>query len=241
MNERYRLLKIGDYISQNYNVNPALIVVSPNERGKTDTIRIFLRECDTAAILPPSSPTGLLDFFNERAALTTVIIDDPSNWLTHDFRNAIQFFKNITTGYIDIPRKTKFQNIPSFIANMQVALFCSVEQYNDIRATLKITGFYERAINLFTDHDLETKEYIFNVYKKNNLPEFVNFEIKEREITNEEIEWIQKQFGGHRRKIVTLYAKLMSETEFQELKPFLLSYKDMRIVNEKIKFKEVEK
>jgi len=240
-NERYRLLKIGDYISQTYGHNPALVIASPNERGKTDTIRIFLKENNTSAILPPASPSGLFDFFNERTYLTTVIIDDPSNWRSNDFITAIQFFKNVTSGVIDMPRKTKFQSIPSYIARMQVAIFCSIEQYNQIRGTLKLTGFNERAITIFTDHDLETKEYIFNIYSKyknGTLPEFVDFCIIEREIDETEVNWIYRQFSGHKRKTVLLYAKLMTKDEFEELKPFLLSYKDMNVKNEKIKFKE---
>ena len=244
MNERYRLLKLNDYISQHYKHNPALIIVTPSDRGKTDTIRIFTDEIDTAMVLPPSSPTGLIDFFDEHQEATTIILDDPSNWSTPDFFVAVQFLKSLTTGFIDIPRKTKFQNVPKYAAEMATALFCNIDQYNAIRGTLKMTGFNTRALSVFTNHTKETGDYIFTVYEDLNgeLPHFTKFEINtKRDLTREEREWINIHFQAHRRCTIKLYSKMLSREDFDGLKPFLLSYKTMQTVFENIKFREETK
>ena len=244
MNERYRLLTINDYISQHYRHNPALIIVTPSDRGKTDTIRIFTDEVDTAMILPPSSPTGLIDFFDEHQEATTIILDDPSNWSSTDLFVAIQFLKSLTTGFIDIPRKTKFQNVPKYAAEMATALFCNIDQYNVIRGVLKITGFNTRALSVFTNHTKETGDYIFTVYENLNgeLPHFTKQEIDpKRDVTQKEEEWVKVHFQAHRRKTVKLYSKILSQDEFNALKPFLLSYKTMQTVFEDVEFEEFKK
>lgn len=241
MNERYRLLKLNDYISQHCNHNPALIIVTPSDRGKTDTIRIFTDEIDTAMVLPPSSPTGLVDFFDEHQEATTIILDDPSNWGTGDFFIAVQFLKSLTTGIIDIPRKTKFQNVPKYAAEMATALFCNIDQYNAVRGVLKMTGFNTRALSIFTNHTKKTGNYIFSVYETLNgkLPHFANFETNtKRELSLEEAEWIKIHFQGHRRSTVIEYCKVLSREDFESLKPFLLSYKTMQTVFEDIEFME---
>ena len=241
MNERYRLLKLNDYISQHYKHNPALIIVTPSDRGKTDTIRIFTNEIDTAMVLPPSSPTGLIDFFDEHQEATTIILDDPSNWGSQDLFVAVQFLKSLTTGFIDIPRKTKFQNVPKYAAEMATALFCNIDQYNAIRGVLKMTGFNTRALSVFTNHTKETGDYIFAVYENLNgkLPHFADFKIdSKRDLLNEEEEWIRIHFRSHRRSTVNLYSKMLSHEDFDALKPFLLSYKTMQTVFENIEFTE---
>ena len=244
MNERYRLLKLNDYISQHYKHNPALIIVTPSDRGKTDTIRIFTNEIDTAMVLPPSSPTGLIDFFDEHQEATTIILDDPSNWGSQDLFVAVQFLKSLTTGFIDIPRKTKFQNVPKYAAEMATALFCNIDQYNAIRGVLKMTGFNTRALSVFTNHTKETGDYIFAVYENLNgkLPHFADFEIdSKRDLLNEEEEWTKIHFQSHRRSTVKLYSKMLSRENFGALKPFLLSYKTMQTVFEDIEFMEKTK
>lgn len=241
MNERYRLLCIGDYVSQHYNHNPGVIFISPSDGGKSDTIQIFIEEHDTAAILPPSSPTGMLDFFNERTNLTTIILDDPSNWLSGDFFTAIQFFKSITKGKVELARRTKFQTIPAYLASMQTAVFANLEQYQLVRTPLKVTGYMQRAVTVFTDHNSETEDYVFEVYEKQNLPRFTDTIIIKRQLTIEETIWITNQFKGHKRRTVQFYAKTMSEKEFASLKPFLLSEKGMQTVYEDVEFKGFEK
>lgn len=238
MNERYRLMCIGDYISQRYNHNPALILVSPSDRGKSDTVDIFIEEHDTAALLPPSSPTGLIDFIDERSNLTTLILDDPSNWGSSDFFNAIQFFKGITKGKVEIARRTKFQLRPAYMASMQTVVFANIEQYNATRAVFKTTGYGMRANTVFTDHNSETKEYIFNIYEKHNLPRFEDVKIIDRKRTENEDKWIAHHYGGHKRKTIQFYACCMSEEDFEIIKPFLLSEKNMATVYETIQFKE---
>lgn len=241
MNERFRLMCIGDYISQHYEHNPAIIFIAPSDAGKSDTVEIFIEEHDTAAVLPPSSPTGMLDFFSERADLTTIILDDPSNWGSGDFFTAIQFLKSITKGKVEIPRRTKFQTIPAYLASMQTVLFANLEQYQLVRSTLKTTGYHQRAVTIFSDHNTKTRNYIFDAYKKVELPHFTNTEITQRETTNDEEGWIKNHFRGHKRKTVQFYAKTMTEKEFNDLKPFLLSEKGMQTVYEDVEFKELEK
>jgi len=244
MNERYRLLKLNDYVSQHCNHNPALIVVTPSDKGKTDTIKIFTEEIDTAMILPPASPTGLIEFFDEHQEATTIILDDPSNWGSIDLFTAVQFLKSLTTGVIDIPRKTRFQNVPKYAAEMATALFCNIDQYNAIRGTLKMTGFNTRALSIFTNHTKEVGDYIFTTYEKLNsdLPHFVKFEVTtKRELTVDEGKWIKMHFQSHRRSTVKNYCKLLSREDFEALKPFLLSYKTMQTVFEDIEFEEEKK
>lgn len=252
-NETFKLMVLGDYMATKMNHNPLFIFVRPATTGKTHTINIFLELCDTGYILPPATPTKSFKATKQRAlSITSIIIDDLDDWSNkNDFVDAIQLSKHLADGSLRPSRKTSFSEVGSIPQNSQALLFLNDDQWDRAYSLIDGTGFLARAVVIWSTHTKEEKQriddfYLENDYSSHNLPKFKDFEINDIPIQPNKInkhikEWIGNHFSGHARKTLLNIARLVSIKQFEDFKPFFLSWRNFRFENECIKFEKEKK
>lgn len=251
-NETFKLMVLGDYMASKLNHNALFIFVRPATNGKTHTINIFLDACDTGYVLPPATPTKSFKATKHRAlSITTLIVDDLDDWSnTNDFKDAIQLSKHLADGDLRPSRKTSFSEVGSIPQNSSVLLFLNDDQWDRAYAIMDGTGFLNRAIVVWSTHTKKEKQkiddfYLENGYSSFNLPQFPDFEINDpptesKNINKKTREWIGNHFSGHGRKTLLNVARLVSVKQFNDFKPFFLSWRNFRFENEYIKFRRKE-
>lgn len=244
VNDKYSLMVLGDIAAQKFEKCPILVIVADSDQGKTDTKEIFMRECDTAYEVEPISKAALPASLGMRR-ISTYIFDDTNGWIDDDIGEVFSMFKDIATKHIiRSQRETKFSKESARIAIAQCIILVNGEQYQEIYQKIKKSGLLKRAIIAFTMQSNETTDYCTDFYENHgcdsaNLPYFTDLNIVARkaEDLKDQFVWIKKNFSGFKGTTIKSYAKLLSNEDFNNLKPVLLSTHRHPIVEE-IKFKE---
>jgi hypothetical protein len=242
-NERYRICTTAGIIAERNLGRPSFIFVSPSDQGKTDTVRMLLRDIKTAYAIPPSSPTELGDWLNDRADISTLLIlDDPSDWYSKDFASALSFMKGLQTGVIRSPRSTRFNISVPVRDNIATVLFCNQRQFDSIRIMADSIGFLPRAILIYSKHDPETRLDISDFYREHNITNDKPPRLK----TNMRFEYKTNtnnanldEFKGSQRETAEIYCRILPESDFTEMIPFFRSGLRRQYVDEKIEFEVV--
>ena len=246
VNEKYKLMMLGDIIAQKYQVCPLLIIVADSDQGKTDTKKMFMRDCDTAYEVESISKAALVSSLGNRK-ISTYVLDDTESWNDDDLVEILSTFKTIVTEHLIKPqRETKFSREAAKLAYAQCVVLLNNEQYQPLYPKIKKSGVFTRAIIAFLLQTEETIQYCSDFYDDNNyssvnLPHFTEPSILIEERTNEDLketyEWIKNHFRGFRAKVIKRYAKLLSADDFKRLKPILMSTHRHPAIEE-IKFEE---
>ena len=248
-NETYKLMVLGDYMATKMNHNPLFIFVRPATTGKTHTISIFLEACDTGYVLPPATPTKSFNATKQRAlSITTIIVDDLDDWSNkNDFVDAIQLSKHLADGALRPSRKTSFSEVGSVPQNSQALLFLNDDQWDRAYKLINGTGFLARSVVVWSTHTKQEKQkiddfYLIHDYSSHNLPKFKEFDfhdpIQSNDIDKSIKEWIGNHFAGHTRKTLLNIARLVDNKQFNEFKPFFLSWRNFHFEEEEIEFEE---
>lgn len=252
-NETFKLMVLGDYMASEMEHNPLFIFVRPAAMGKTHTINIFLKSCDTGYVLPPATPTKSFKATRQRAlSITTIIIDDLDDWSNkNDFIDAIQLCKHLADGALRPSRKTSFSEVGSIPQNSQALLFLNDDQWDRAYQLIDGTGFLARAVVIWSTHTKEEKQKIDDLYleqsfSSHKLPKFDDFEFNDpplalKKVNKSVITWIGSHFSGHSRKTLLNIARLTSIKQFNDFKPFFLSWRNFHFENEYIKFEKEKK
>lgn len=242
-NERYRICTTAGIIAERNLGRPSFIFVSPSDQGKTDTVRMLLRDIKTAYAIPPSSPTELGDWLNDRADISTLLIlDDPSDWFSKDFATAISFMKGLQTGVIRSPRSTRFNISVPVRDNISTVLFCNQRQFDAIRMMADTIGYLPRAVLIYSKHDPETRLNISDFYRDHNItnekpPKLkVNLQFQYRTNTNH---INLDEFKGSQRETAEIFSRILPESDFNEILPFFRSGLRRQYVDEKIEFEDL--
>lgn len=243
-NERYRICTTAGIIAERNLGRPSFIFVSPSDQGKTDTVRMLLRDIKTAYAIPPSSPTELGDWLSDRADISTLLIlDDPSDWYGKDFISALSFMKGLQTGVIRSPRSTRFCISVPVRDNIATVLFCNQRQFDSIRILADSIGFLPRAILIYSKHDPETRHNISCFYRDNqitnNTPPKLKVDLRhEYKINTNHINL--DEFKGTQRDTAEIFSRVLPEQDFKDIIPFFRSGLRRQYVDEKIEFEEYQ-
>lgn len=240
-NERYRICTTAAVIAERNLGRPSFIFVSPSDQGKTDTVRMLLRDIKTAYAIPPSSPTELGDWLNDRAEISTLLIlDDPSDWYSTDLSTAISFMKGLQTGVIRSPRSTRFNISIPIRDNIATVLFCNQRQFDAIRIMADSIGFLPRAVLVYSKHNPETRLEISDFYRNhtitNDNPPHLKANFRFRYDTNHDTNL--DEFKGTQRETVETFARIVPECHIKEFVPFFRSGLRRQYVDEQIEFEE---
>jgi hypothetical protein len=222
----------------------SLLIVSPSDQGKTDTLDIFAEGYEGVWVVPPSSESRITELFEERRNITIIAIDEPYDWDATNYRSAAMMCKHVLSGKIGAPRSTLY--VTGVVSRKRtktgIILLCNKKQYDGVRRALAGCGLLERTLTVLTQQStFETMDYIRNYYASHNNIEFeVEYQFCMRDITKQEQQFINKYFSDYARDSVTWIAKITPERVFDELKPFLISASKSRYEEEQILFKEVK-
>lgn len=247
-NERYKLMSLAYYIAEHEYHSPILIIITPSDKGKTDTIDIFLRDFDGVYIIPSATESKQTSLLKERMNTIAIVLDEPDDWEIKDLRKALMTLKHIATGKLKPARATSFGQGISLPICSACIICCNDEQFKSLQYVLEKTGLLSRALIIMTDQSSTTVNYVHDYYKKYGcrsgmkLPVFKkNLEIIEGDhVTLDQEKWISKYFKGFRKDTVEWICKLVSRQQFEEFKPFLKSYYDYMLVDETIEFEELQ-
>ena len=244
VNEKYNLMMLGDIAAQKFKKCPILVIVADADQGKTDTKKIFMRECETAYEIEPISRAALPASLGERK-ISTYVLDDINGWVDDDLNEVLNEFKIIATEHLIKPqRQTKFSKEPARLSFAQCVIMVNGDQYDTLYPKIKKSGLYTRAIVVFTMQTDETTDYCFDFYEEydcdsDNLPQFTDINIVERksEDLTKQFKWIKANFKGYRASTIKMYSKLLSDTDFDSMKPIFSSTHRHPVIEE-IKFEE---
>lgn len=232
MNERYIMMRALDSAVKKGEQNGVLIIISPSEHGKTQTVDMFIRDVETAKKVYPISETRLEDYLRELMDnTTTLIFDDTNGWNSTDLNNALDILKNVADGKIESSRMTNFHSgIPSPCV-INVMILINEKQYDDIRNKLDKSGLSQRATLITTYQSKETRAKVKKFYREHgytskNLPEFkIDLKFEKRDISkSKHLEWIDTQFPtGKKNDTVYNLLRYTTDETFENLKRFLMS------------------
>ncbi len=245
-NERYKLMCICHYIAEHGYHNPILIIVSPSDQGKTDTIDIFLRDNENVYVIPGATETKQFMLLKERYKNTiTWVLDEPDDWELKDLKKILMTLKHIGTGKLKPARATSFGQNPSSTICSACIILCNDEQIKTMHYILQKTGLLKRALIIMSEQNTNTINYVCDHYRQMGcksgvkLPKFKNNMVLKDSgsITPAHQKWINKNFEGFKKSTVEWICRLVTAFQFEEFKPFLLSYYNYEMINEKIEFK----
>lgn len=248
-NVKYTTMMLGDIVAQTFHVCPLLTIITDSDQGKTDTKKIFLRDCETAFEVESVSKAALLSSLGP-GKKSTIVLDDPESWDDVDLSEVLSMFKTIATEHLIKPqRETKFSKEAAKLSYAQCIFLLNNDQFEVVYPKMKKSGYYKRSINLFLVQDEETTDYCDTFYEKNeyeseNLPYFTDphilKEVRDKENLKSAYKWIQSNFNGFPSKVMRRYAQLLSDNDFNNLKPYLkTTYRHPAL--EKIEFEEPQK
>jgi hypothetical protein len=220
----------------------SVLIVSPSDQGKTETIEIFAQQHDGVWLVPPSSETRVHQMFKMHRNITLIAIDEPYDWISKDYVAAAMMCKHILTGKITAPRTNYFVTgiAQKKVTKTGVIMLCNDNQFDKVRMSLFGCGLLERTLIVLTQHSsFDTMDYIRNHYRSHDKVEFVDeYQFCMRDVTQNERKFIDGIFTGHLRDTLTWIAKITPEKVFAELKPYLKSESDAAYVEETILFKD---
>lgn len=223
----------------------ALLIVSPSDQGKTDTLEIFAKDYEGVWVVPPSSESRMVDFFRQRRNITMIAVDEPYDWSGENYVKVAMMCKHIIEGKIQAPRSTVFVTGVNMAKSTETALvfLCNDQQYDRVRRSLAGCGLLERSITIMTQHSsFDTLDYIDRVYREKSFDD-IHFTTTDvtyctRDPSKKEQQFIDKYFTGYPRKSAMWIARTVPGKIFEELKPYLVSGIENRFVEESITFQE---
>jgi len=242
INARHSLLRIALKLAESNLHSMALLIVSPSDQGKTDTLRLFSQNNDGVWVVPAASTSRLTEYFRQRRNILMIALDEPYDWISTDYKNAAMMCKHILEGTIKAPRSTVFST--SVDLNKQsctaVILTCNDIQYDTVRRNIAGCGLLERAITVMIQNsNPDTLDYIDEFYRANRFEDiqFKNgFSFCMREIGAGEKKYIDRHFAGYARRTVQWIARTTPAGTFNDLKPYLVSGLNNDFIEEEIQF-----
>lgn len=244
-NVRYNLMRTALELAERNLHSLSLLIVSPSNQGKTDTVDIFSKEFDGVWVVQAQSESRMADEFERRRNITMIIVDEPYDWEAQNYKSVAMMCKHILSGKVGAPRSTVYVTgiTSKKKTKTAIVLMCNKKQYDTVRRSLAGCGLLERTVTIMTQHSsFETLDYINEFYDTHDDIQFENeYLFCTREITKDEKRFIDKYFTGYPRESVMWIAKTTPPEIFEELKPFLTSEANARFEEEQILFKEVKK
>lgn len=248
MNERYKTMLAVRNAAILKLPPVALTIISPPSHGKTETKKIFLSQADDCFELTSSSDTALGDELLDHANAKVIILDDPLNWERNDYVNAVRYFKNLHSGEIVTPRRTKYKRDNIAVpANIHTITLMHSKQWNETQRYYMITGFEERSLICWSTHSQSTMRRVSEFYMIRDhttmpLPIFTvkDFELLQhpRKLTTDEREWINKNTLPIQS--TSSIARAISEKSFKSIMDYVASNSKRRMFIEEIGFDEGE-
>lgn len=245
-NVRYNLLRIALELAEKNLHSLSLLIVSPSDHGKTDTLQIFSRKYEGVWVVPPVSGSRMVEFFKQRRNITMIAVDEPYDWTSNDYRSVAMTCKHVIEGTIKAPRSNVFTTSIDMTKprSTGIIFICNDQQYDTVRRALTGCGLLERSITIMCQNaNPITQDYIESEYRthgRNKLEFTDTFPIIYREISEAEKKYIDRYFSGYVRRSVQWIARTTSPEIFHELKPYLTSGIESEFVEEEIQFNEVK-
>jgi len=245
INVRYSLLKIALALAEKDLHSLSLLVVSPSDHGKTDTLRLFSQSHDGVWIVPPTSQTRMVEFFKQRRNITLIAVDEPYDWTSNDYRNVAMTCKHVIEGTIKAPRSNTFSTSVDMTKPRAtgIVLTCNDLQYDTVRRALGGCGLLERSLTVMCQNsNPETQDYIENFYRRTKRSEISfkdTFNLVTREVPAADKKFIDRYFTGYTRRSVQWICRITPAETFNGLKPYLLSGMNNEFIEEEIVFNDV--
>lgn len=245
-NERYKLMSLAYYMAEHGLHSPILIIVTPSDKGKTDTLEILLRDFEGVYIIPSATESKQTSLLRQRKNTIAFVLDEPDDWETKDLRKALMTLKHIATGKLKPSRATSFGQGISLSICSACIICCNDEQFSPLQYILGKTGLLSRALIIMTNQSPTTINYVQDHYDKYGCKSGVKLPVfkKDMEIQEDDLpvadqeKWINTYFEGFRKNTVRWICRLVTRKQFEEFKPFLKSYYDYTLVDECIEFEE---
>lgn len=247
INARHALMKIALELAEKNLHSLSLLIVSPSDHGKTDTLRLFAQEHDGVWMVRPASASRIVDDFRRLRNIAMVAIDEPYDWIAADYKNAAMLCKHIIEGKIKAPRSTVYTTSVDMTkpAATAVVLLCNDVQYDIVRRSLGGCGLLERSLTIMVQNsNPDTQDYIEDYYRSHPFDTFHHrseFTFCQRDPTPEEKQFIDRHFNGYVRRSMMWIARVTPEKVFANLKPYLVSGLNGEFVEEEIEFEERDK
>ncbi len=250
-NERFKILKALYLAACRGYGSGLLYMLSPSTRGKSDTIKILLKDNPKAKIVRAGTNAFLFETLNRAIAngIVMFIVDDRTRWARNDFNEGVSYIKMLGEGVLCHLRGTKFSMEEDAVPTIAVAvLSLNYLQADTSYMRLQEIGFLDRALKLKVTHTDEEYDKILKAYRAHdyndkNLPRFkmpANFYRDEgdKKIDPEVEKWINDNFKSAIRKTVYLIAMVTTKEAFFSLIPILeCSLQDSEF-KERIEFEE---
>ncbi len=227
--------------------NPLLIMVSPSDCGKTDTLDMFSRDFDGIFLIPSSTETKQISLLKQRPGTITWVLDEPDDWNEKDLKRILMVLKHIATGKLKPARATSYGHDVSRSICSAVIICCNDEQLKSNYYAFQKTGLLARALVIMSDQDAITKNYVHDYYKSHKCKSGLKLPVFKKNMLIHELEdemilipdakkWINRYFSGFVKDTVEWICMMTTEQQFNEFKPFLKSHYDYDLINERIEF-----
>jgi hypothetical protein len=238
-NERYKIM-CALYEAARRNLGSgSLYLLSPSTKGKSDTIKIFIRDHPQSKVVRAGTTSFLYEILS-RAVMNGIFmffIDDRTRWVRTDFNDGISYLKMLGEGVLCHQRGTKFSMEEDSIPCTAVCvLSLNYMQGDTSYMRLQEIGFLDRALKLRVTHTDEEYNHILAEYKTygygrklidgEKLPYYKMPENFFKPEGDEKVDpmiekWITENYKSAIRKTVWLIAQVLTTEAFEELKPIL--------------------